>query len=232
VDAETSGYRCQHRRGSDTETDQVIDFLGLRPGESVLDAPCGHGRISSRLSARGLTVTGVDASELFLDLARRQSTEVDYRLGDLRALPVDGPFDAVLCWFTSIGYFDDAGNKQVLAEFRRVLRDGGRLLIDTHNPYELARRFVSAPASQTVEVGDDMTVDLSEFDCIAGRLETDRIVVRDGQTRRSHHSVRFPAITEWRDWLATAGFESCEFSARGGSPPSIHRPRLVIIATA
>ncbi|MGH9139161.1 MAG: SAM-dependent methyltransferase [Acidimicrobiales bacterium] len=217
---------------SDRETDEIIGFLGLEPGDCVLDAPCGHGRISNRLATRGVTVTGVDASELFLGIAREAATSVEYRLGDLRDLPVDGPFDAVVCWFTSFGYFDDDGNRTVLSEFRRVLRPGGRLLIETHNRDELVRRFVPAPASHTMRVGDDLLIDTSEFDCVEGRIETDRVVVRGGQMRTSHHSVRFPAITEWREWLAAAGFTSCEFYARDGQAPSIHRPRLVIVATA
>ena len=41
-----------------------------------------------------------------------------------------------------------------------------------------------------------------------------------------------PAITELRDWLAGAGFSRAEFFARDGEAPSIHRPRLIIVATA
>ncbi len=58
---------------------------------------------------------------------------VDYWAGDLQDLPL-GPnegFDAVLNWFTSFGYFADNGNKGVLREFRRALRPGGRLLLET-----------------------------------------------------------------------------------------------------
>jgi SAM-dependent methyltransferase len=217
---------------SEQETDQIIGFLDLEPGAAILDAPCGHGRISNRLAGRGYAVTGVDASELFLDVARESGTSVDYRHGDLRRLPADGPFDAVVCWFTSFGYFDDDDNRRVLAEFRRVLRPGGRLLIETHNRDELLRRFISAPAGQVVHVGEDLMVDTSEFDCVEGRIETDRIAVRDGQVRRSHHSVRFLVISEWREWLAAAKFTSWQFFARDGHPPSIHRPRLVVVATA
>lgn len=217
---------------NDRDTDAVVRFLDLRPGETVLDAPCGHGRISNRLAERGMQVVGIDASELFLDVARAAHTTVDYRLGDLRDLPVNGPFDAAICWFTSFGYFDDDANRAVLGEYRRVLRPGGRLLIEMHNRDELVRRFTPAPFSHTVQIGDDIRIDTSEFDSVEGRMETDRLVVRDGQVRRSHQSVRVPAITELRSWLAGAGFSHAEFTARDGQPPSIHHPRLVIVAHA
>jgi SAM-dependent methyltransferase len=217
---------------NDGDADAIVDLLELEPGQSVLDAPCGHGRISSRLAARGLHVTGVDASELFLSVARRGNPTIDYRLGDLRNLPVDGPFDAAISWFTSFGYFDDPGNRAVLAEYRRVLASGGRLLIEMHNRDEFVRRFTPAPFSHSVQIGDDVMLDTSDFDCIEGRIETDRVVVRDGQVRRTHQSVRLPSITELRTWLTDAGFSSVQFSARDGRPPSIHRPRLVVTATA
>lgn len=217
---------------NDRDTDDVVSFLGLTAGERVLDAPCGHGRISERLAARGMEVVGVDATELFLDVARAASDAVDYRHGDLRDLPVDGPFDAVLSWFTSFGYFDDDGNRAVLAEYRRVLRPGGRLLIEMHNRDEFVRRFTPAPFAHTVFAGDDVLVDTTEFDCVEGRIETDRTVVRDGQVRHSHHTVRLPSIAELRSWLTDAGFVTTRFFARDGSAPSIHRPRLLVLAEA
>jgi SAM-dependent methyltransferase len=219
---------------AERDTDDVVRFLDLHPGDSVLDAPCGHGRISNLLATRGMRVVGVDASELFLDLARAGAGDapVAYHPGDLRDLPVAGPFDAAVSWYSSFGYFDDAGNRAVLAEYRRVLRPGGKLVMDMHNRDEIVRRFTPAPFGLVTQVGDDIRVDTHTFDCVAGRMETDRIVVRDGQVRRSHFSVRIPAITELRVWLGDAGFSGAELFARDGEAPSVHRPRLIIVATA
>jgi hypothetical protein len=75
-------------------------------------------------------------------------------------------------------------------------------------------------------------IDTSEFDCMTGRVETDRVTIRDGQVRESHHSIRFPTIPELREWLHAAGFSSSTFTARDGKEPSIHRPRLLVTATA
>jgi SAM-dependent methyltransferase len=120
----------------------------------------------------------------------------------------------------------------VLAEYRRVLRPGGRLLVEMHNRDEFVRRFTPAPFGSVVQVGDDVRIDTTELDSVEGRIETDRLVVRDGQTHRSHMSVRLPTITELRSWLTDAGFSATRFTARDGAPPSIHHPRLVAIATA
>jgi ubiquinone/menaquinone biosynthesis C-methylase UbiE len=158
------------------ETDEIIETLGLQPGGHVLDAPCGHGRIANLLAARGIEVAGVDSSELFLAKAAEDASAagviVEYKLGDLRELPFDGPFDAVLCWFTSFGYFDDEENYQVLREFRRVLRPGGRLLIETMHRDGFIRSFTPSPFADVEEVGD-MMIGRTTFHPESGRIETE-----------------------------------------------------------
>jgi hypothetical protein len=100
-----------------------------------------------------------------------------------------------------------------------------------HNHDEFVRRFTPAPFSVTERVGNDLMVDSSEFDCLTGRIETDRVIVRDGNLRQLHFSVRVPTIPELHEWLAEAGFSDVTFTARDGKEPSIHRPRLLVTAT-
>ncbi len=61
------------------ETEEIIDFLELKQGDRVLDAPCGHGRISNLLAGEGVAVTGVDSSELFLDKAHADAKQPAWR---------------------------------------------------------------------------------------------------------------------------------------------------------
>jgi len=217
------------------DANQITATLGLNDRSSVLDAPCGHGRISNLLADDGHTVTGVDITPLFVDKASADAqalgVEVDYRLGDLRNLPVEGPFDAVICWFTSFGYFDDAGNKEVLAEYARVLKTGGQLIIETLHHDGFVRNYTPAPAATTVERGDDLLTDVTTFDPNSGRIETDRTVFRSGETRRSHHSIRLPTIPEFDDWLAEAGFSRRSFTDRIGQPLTYDSWRMVAVAT-
>src|SRR2546423_2122375 len=110
---------------SDQDVELIARLLDLRPGARVLDVPCGHGRIANRLARLGCQVVGVDSSASFLDVARRGGAAVDYRLGDMRQMTPDGPFDAVVNWFTSFGYFDDATDPALLAALRRALGTGG-----------------------------------------------------------------------------------------------------------
>jgi SAM-dependent methyltransferase len=217
------------------EATEIITALGLEPPASILDAPCGHGRIANALASDGFSVTGIDATPLFLDRARSDArtlgVEVDYALGDLRALPVSGPYDAAVCWFTSFGYFDDVDNRRTLEEFARVLRPGAKLLIETLHHDGFVRGFTSAPAATVTERGDDTMIDVSSFDPIRGRIETDRTLQRDGRTRRSHHSVRVPTVPEFDDWLAGAGYSARDYHTRNGRTLRYDSWRVVVTAT-
>ena len=55
------------------EVDLVWKLLELEPGLELLDLACGHGRIANPLAQRGVRVTGIDATPLFLELAREDA---------------------------------------------------------------------------------------------------------------------------------------------------------------
>ena len=169
---------------SDADTAEILGLLGLEPGARILDAPCGHGRIARRLAAAGMDVTGVDLTPAYLEQARADPPpprgSVSYVEGDVRALPVDGPFDAVVCWLNSFGYYEDTDCHRVLAEFRRVLRPGGTLVIDTMHHDGGVRHFTPAPDAVVVQRGPDTMVELSTFDPVMGRMVIERTVHRDG----------------------------------------------------
>lgn len=123
----------QRQFKSEEQTQAEADFiekaLALAPGAHVLDAPCGEGRIALTLAARGYQVTGVDITEPLLDDARRQAAtrglDVTWERRDMRDLPWEGAFDAVLCFWGSFGYFDDAGNIEHVQAVARALKPGG-----------------------------------------------------------------------------------------------------------
>ena len=106
-----------------------------------------------------------------------------YLEGDIRALPVDGPFDAVVCWLNSFGYYDDADCHRVLREFHRVLAEGGKVAIDTMHHDGGVRHFTPAPDAVVVQRGDDTMVEVSTFDSVSGRMLIQRTVHRAGALR-------------------------------------------------
>ena len=104
----------------------------LRRGMRALDVACGTGRLA-RLAAARVAPTGavvaIDASEGMVTRAgaERSAIAIDYRVADALALPFpDASFDAATIGFGLRNLADYAGG---LAEMRRVVRPGGRVVV-------------------------------------------------------------------------------------------------------
>ena len=117
------------------ERPAMLALAGDVDGHRILDAGCGAGPLSAALRERGAVVTGIDASAGMLVLARRRlGADTDLRVVDLNdPLPfADGAFDDVVASLV-LHYLKDWG--PTLAEMRRVLRPGGRLIVSVQHPF-------------------------------------------------------------------------------------------------
>ncbi len=100
----------------------------------VLDVGCGAaGHIGRFVADLGLTpVVGVDFSERSVLHASRLNPPLRFVAADVRDLPVSDGACAGIVAFYSLIYGNDAMIAVALTELRRVLRDGGRLLVAVH----------------------------------------------------------------------------------------------------
>ncbi len=116
------------------ERPEMLRLAGDVSGRRILDAGCGSGPLSAALRARGAAVTGFDASAAMVDLARqRLGDDADLHVADLGApLPfADAAFDDVVASLV-LHYLEDWAGP--LAELRRVLTPGGRLMVSVNHP--------------------------------------------------------------------------------------------------
>jgi ubiquinone/menaquinone biosynthesis C-methylase UbiE len=134
--------------------EQTVELAELRPGERALEVGCGTGEIAQRARVRVGTdghVSGIDPSADMIARAQRKALraglDIDYRMGAIEALPyADASFDVVLSSLM-MHHLPDALKSAGLAEVRRVLEPGGRLLIvDFKRP----RHWFSQLAMQVV----------------------------------------------------------------------------------
>jgi ubiquinone/menaquinone biosynthesis C-methylase UbiE len=123
--------------------------------QRVLDVGCGTGLMSARLAASGRRVCGVDLSAGMVARARRRAGDVaEFIQGDAEKLPAEiGVFDAVVN-LISFHHYPNPG--RALAEFRRVLRPGGRLILvafDRNSRYitlaQKANRWIKSIAGKS-----------------------------------------------------------------------------------
>lgn len=113
----------------------LLRTLKPRPGARWLDAPCGHGRHLLALAGQrhDLQRFGIDRNAAFLQEPGLHRAAAVAR-ADLRALPwCTGTFDAALVLLNSFGYFEEDDDARMLFELRRVLKPGGRLVLDLAN---------------------------------------------------------------------------------------------------
>ncbi len=116
---------------------QLVEVSGIQPGESVLDVACGRGAIlfpvAERVGERGKAL-GIDLSKGMVQdtnadiLMRGLKNVIALQMDSENLLLPEASCDAVLCGF-ALFFFSDL--PRALAEFRRVLKPGGRLTVST-----------------------------------------------------------------------------------------------------
>ncbi len=101
----------------------VLDLLGPRAGERILDLGCGDGTLSVEIAAAGVTVVGVDSAPSMVERAR--SRGIDAHVADGQRLGFESEFDAVFS-NAALHWMRDAD--AVLAGVARALKPGGRFV--------------------------------------------------------------------------------------------------------
>ncbi|MGO4533276.1 class I SAM-dependent DNA methyltransferase [Leifsonia sp. 2MCAF36] len=98
-------------------------------GGLVGDLGCGPGRIAGYLSRLGMDVAGVDLSPRMVEVARRDHPGARFEVGSMAALPfADAELAGALAWY-SIIHTPEERQGDLFAEFARVVRPGGVMLL-------------------------------------------------------------------------------------------------------
>ncbi len=115
-------------KASRVDTSAHIDeFVALLPkGAMVLDAGCGSGRDTKRLSDRGLQVQGIDISTGLLEVAKKSFPDLQFVEGDLRKLPFrNETFDGIWVCASLLHLETVEDVEKAFGELHRILRRGG-----------------------------------------------------------------------------------------------------------
>jgi SAM-dependent methyltransferase len=219
--------------GGDEDAEAQAAFikkvLGLRKGQTVLDAPCGDGRIAVPLAEAGLLVMGIDHNPYFLERARARfeegELEGEFLVGDIREISLLGCFHGAFNWGGSFGYFSDEENLETLRRLARAVRRGGRVLVDQPNREHILRHFRRLHEGGRVEIKN-------RWDARRQRIESRWTLRRRGGIHRFKTSIRLYTPTEMRTLFRKAGLKP---KAAYGTPEGQHfrrtSPRLILLGT-
>jgi SAM-dependent methyltransferase len=228
-------FTADRLESSGAEADQLVKLLGVAPGGSVLDLCCGVGRHSIALARRGLAVTGVDRTRVFLDRAevsaRIEGVRVEWVQDDMRAFKRSNAFDGAINCVTSFGYFADPAEDLLVARnLHESLKPGARLVIEMMGKEILARDF----HERTWERLPNGAILLQERKLRSGWdwLESHWIMIGQKQRMELTFSCRPYSGAEIKEVLKRAGFREVElFGSLSGSPYDNRASRLVAVAT-
>jgi SAM-dependent methyltransferase len=208
-------------------------LAGCPEGGDLVDVPCGFGRHAIPLAGAGYRVVGVDRSKALLDEARRRAgnaRRLKFVRADYRELPfADASFDAAINLFSSLGYLGDEQDTRALTEIGRVLRPGGRLVIDIVHRDWLLRKFREQDW-QLIGEGR-LLLEQRTFEPVAGVAQVTQTLVETSGARESRtFSLRVYTVTELLAMLARAGFREIRCHGDLGGAPFGTDTRLVIAA--
>jgi SAM-dependent methyltransferase len=115
-------------------SDPVLwQFVGDVRGKDVLDAGCGTGYLTRKLSDGGAQVVGVDFSERMIEIARKDNPALDFRVdpcSELRTIANES-IDLIVSNYVLMDTPDLPGTMQA---FQRVLRSGGTAVLIFSHP--------------------------------------------------------------------------------------------------
>jgi SAM-dependent methyltransferase len=109
-------------------------------GASIADLGCGPGHVAAWIADHDIPTVGIDLSAGMIKIGRERYPEVEFREGDLLALPAsDAEFGSVIAFY-SIIHLQASELPAAFTEVHRVLRPSGRFLVSFHVGSEVRHR--------------------------------------------------------------------------------------------
>jgi SAM-dependent methyltransferase len=217
------------------EVDFIVTRLRLPARARILDVPCGSGRHTLELAARGHDVSGVDISTEAIDHARRAAARaglcIALSVGELRSIPRDGSFDAAICMGNSFGYLDLSGTREFVAALARAIRPGGGLVIDYAAAAESVLPGFIDKEPRHMALGDITVTGSNSYNVTKGALQSRYVFSRGEQRVEATALHHVYSVAQVCDLLRLAGFADITFcGGPNGEPFELRSSRLLLSA--
>lgn len=219
--------------GTQQEITFIVETLPISPKAKILDLYCGYGRHAIELAKNGYSVTGVDGTQAFIDIARQKANEAGIRICfehlDMRELTYENQFDAVINMFAAFGYFSDDENAGVLRRIASALKKGGYLLMDLLNREWMAKsnlnRYWRHPS------GEYVLSYKAELQQGIAKMKREVINQVTGEKARYEFDLRTYSLFELQSLLRGSGLDlKATYGNFDQTSYSSESPRLIILA--
>lgn len=206
----------------------ILELLAIGDGDKLLEVGCGQGRYSLAFSQMGAKVTGLDASNTLLYeskiLAQKMGLGVEWVLGDMREIPFESKFDAVVS-MDAFGFFeDDKDNQKTMNEMAKVLKPGAGLLIAVVNGSLIVNNFKEIDREEhegfTIEIRRTLYPERSAM------KEQMHFIDKNGESSYERFQ-RLYSVEELSELMANAGLDVKDIS--GKIPFNPNAPEKIVL---
>jgi len=172
----------------------IFDQKNVLKDGLILDLACGIGRVSIPLAKNGYNVVGIDISPSYIQQAigyaqaENVSDKTHFIVGDMRKVASElseySSFDAIVNMWTSMGYWDEETDLNILKQSLTLTKPRGLFVMHTANRDALIRRF----QARDFIFGDNELIVLMEREL---DLETSRMINFWSYYRKEGEDLRF-----------------------------------------
>lgn len=197
--------------------------------ERILDAASGTGYHSITLAREGFNVLAADGAQEMVDKTRRNAddlgVQLETRQADWRWLSdqLSERFDAILCLGNAYTHlFTHEEREQAMAEFFKVLKPGGIVVIDQRNYDSILDRGFSTK-HKYYYVGEEVD---ARPEAITNEYVRFRYQFEDGQV---HYLTLFPIRqAQLREYMLDAGFQTVDTYGDFAAEFELYEPDFLI----
>lgn len=211
-----SGLNCEMWQKATTaewtekEVDFLIDTLAIKPGDDVLDIPCGFGRHTIELAKRGFNLTGIDISAEYTQQLNEQvnaeKLPVQVIQGDILTTEIGRTFDGAYCLGNSFGYVDYEGMTVFVKKVAEVLKSGARFVINSGLVAESI--LPNFPKTGHYVLGD-LTMDISNAYVVGeSYMATELTYTKEDRSETHYFKHYVYTLSEIRRLLASYGLRT------------------------
>ena len=194
-------YKNRDYKEAEVFIKNLVSYLNLEKGDSILDLACGKGRHSIFLNTLGYNVTGIDLSKNSIEHAKAHaSSSLYFDVHDMRE-PYTTKFEIVLNLFTSFGYFDkNVDNFKVIQTIKSSLKQNGIGVIDFMNSPYVIENLISQNTHEDENVKFNIKRSFSD-----GFISKNIEIIDADKTCHYEEKVRAFTYQDFEKMLSNAG---------------------------